>query len=244
MERRIQAIIVEKRSGRSSSQASIFHELLDSNLPPSEKSLPHLKDEAQALIGAGSVTTAHFLAVVTFHILYNPEIHTRLKDELVSIMPNQASSPSWTELEKLPYFSAIITEGYRVTYGSSARLTRVSPDEPVRYKDWLIPAATPMSMSSVFIHDNPDLFPDPKTFRPERWIEPDSVRLEKYLCNFSKGTRACVGINLAKAEIHLTLAKLFRSFDMELYETDRSDVDLLPRFSHANGPNWIRRESE
>ena len=44
---------------------------------------------------------------------------------------------------------------------------------------------------------------------------------------FSKGTRACLGMNLALAEIYMTLASVFRRFEMELWETSRErDVDV------------------
>ena len=87
-------------------------------------------------------------------------------------------------------------------------------------------------MTSIFIHDNPTIFPEPKEFRPERWLKGDSTkeRLDKYLVNFSKGTRACLGINLAHAEIYLTLAAVFRRFDLELFETTREDVDTAHDF--------------
>jgi cytochrome P450 len=50
------------------------------------------------------------------------------------------------------------------------------------------------------------------------------------LVNFSRGTRACLGINLAYAEIYLTLAAVFRRFDLELFETTREDVDIVHDF--------------
>ena len=83
-------------------------------------------------------------------------------------------------------------------------------------------------MMGVFIHDNPKIFPDPDVFRPERWLESPAERisLEKYLCNFSKGTRACLGMNLSRAQITMTLAKVVRIFDFELFKTDRSDVEM------------------
>ena len=85
-------------------------------------------------------------------------------------------------------------------------------------------------MSTYIQHRNEDLFPDAETFNPDRWLGTHNSELEKYLVNFSKGTRSCLGINLAKAELFLTLAMIFRRFDLELFETDRSDVDMAHDF--------------
>lgn len=86
-------------------------------------------------------------------------------------------------------------------------------------------------MTSIIIHENERLFPNPKKFQPERWLEPGAQRLEKYLVNFGKGSRGCLGMNLAKAEIPLVLAAVFGGrFDLQLYETDRSDADVKHDF--------------
>lgn len=215
-------------SYQKTTHPTVFKELLDSDLPREEVTIERLADEAQTVVAAGQVTTAHFLKLTSFYILDDPEIHRKLKEELKSAMPSDGSLPPLSKLEQLPYLSAVISEGFRKSYGVTQRLPRVSPDAPLVYKDWVIPPGTPVGMTSIFMHDNPENFPSPQVFNPDRWLKPDSERrLGKYLVNFSKGTRSCLGINLAKAEIYLTLAAVFHRFDMELYETDRSDVDIV-----------------
>jgi cytochrome P450 len=211
---------------------TIFHELLNCNLSPEEKAFPRLLDEGMTVVAAGTLTTSSFLGITFFHILANPLILQTLKDELATVMPDSTVIPPLRQLEQLPYLSAVVMEGCRVSYGVSHRLQRVSPDAPLAFHEWMIPAGTPVSMTSVFMHDNPTIFPEPKVFRPERWLKGDDSkeRLDKYLVNFSKGTRACLGINLAYAEIYLTLAAVLRRFDLELFETTREDVDMVHDF--------------
>lgn len=70
-------------------------------------------------------------------------------------------------------------------------------------------------MSSYNIHYTTDIWgEDAADFRPERWLGEKGKKLDKYIVAFSKGKRMCIGINLAYAEIHMTLAMMFRSFDM------------------------------
>jgi cytochrome P450 len=215
-------------SYQKTTHPTVFRELLDSDLPREEVTIERLADEAQTVVAAGQVTTAHFLKLTSFYILDDPEIHRKLKEELKSAMPNDGSLPPVSKLEQLPYLSAVISEGFRKSYGVTQRLPRVSPDAPLVYKDWVIPPGTPVGMTSIFMHDNSENFPSPQVFNPDRWLKADSERrLSRYLVNFSKGTRSCLGMNLAKAEIYLTLAAVFHRFDMELYDTDRSDVDIV-----------------
>lgn len=210
---------------------TIFHELINSDLPANEKTIARLQDEGQLIIGAGQVTTAHYLKTTSFHILANKFILHRLKAELATAMPNAWSTLPLPELEQRPYLSAVILEGFRLSYGVTQRLQRVSPDAPLIFRDWVIPAGTPVGMTSIFMHNNAKLFPKSHSFRPERWLEPGAKeRLEKYLGNFGKGSRACLGINLAQAEIRFTLAAVFRRFDLQLHETTRADVDIVHDF--------------
>jgi cytochrome P450 len=39
---------------------------------------------------------------------------------------------------------------------------------------------------------DPEIFPEPETFNPDRWMQGE--RLDRYLTSFSKGSRGCVGI--------------------------------------------------
>lgn len=78
-------------------------------------------------------------------------------------------------------------------------------------------------------HDE-KLYPDSFTFKPERWLNnpkgPDGQKyLSRYMVSFSKGSRSCVGMHLAYAEVYIALATVFRRFSFELFETDRTAVD-------------------
>ena len=50
-----------------------------------------------------------------------------------------------------------------------------------------------VGMSSIFMHYNPDVFPDPHTFNPDRWLQPGSSKLDEHLVAFSRGPRSCTG---------------------------------------------------
>jgi cytochrome P450 len=202
---------------------TIFHELLKSSLPAEEKTLDRLIDDAQAVIGAGQVTTTHFLTILSYHLLANPPILEKLKSELGTTTPN-SNLPTLKALEQLPYLNAVLNEGFRISYGPTHRLQRISPDYDLKYQQWTIPKGTPVGMTSIFMHTDP--FPSPDIFNPDRWLQPDSRKMERYLVNFSKGSRSCLGMNLAKAEIYLVVAAVFGGFSMELYETDMGDVDV------------------
>lgn len=71
-------------------------------------------------------------------------------------------------------------------------------------------------MSYYFLHNNPSIFPEPSKFDPTRWLGPQATELEKWLVPFSRGPRACIGMNLAWCELRICFAHLMRKFDMEI----------------------------
>ncbi|KAK0103363.1 hypothetical protein ONS95_005389 [Cadophora gregata] len=125
-------------------------------------------------------------------------------------------------------------------------LTYTNPHTNTTYP---LPPGTVMSTSTYTMNQNPVLFPNPQAFLPSRWL-PDPVtgeaprapslpmpstsstkggmkgseKLSNYLATFGKGSRSCPGMNLAWAEMYITLANVIRKCDMELWETGRENV--------------------
>jgi cytochrome P450 len=155
--------------------------------------------------------------------MHQPECMAKLRAELQTV-PEDAS---WTQLEKLPYLTGVIFEGLRLAMGVTARLARIAPDESLTYKQYIIPPGTPMSSTTLCIHTNETIFPDPWAFKPERWFGKEGTERRKYLMSFNKGARQCIGINLSYAEMYHAIATAAK-FNMKLFETDESDV----RFKH------------
>ncbi|KAI1380471.1 putative cytochrome P450 [Hypoxylon crocopeplum] len=222
--------------------ATIFHELLESDLPDREKTAARLWQEGQIIIGAGTETTAWTLSVIIFYVLNDRKVYDTLMAELKRAIPNPTSRPSCNDLERLPYLSACISEGLRLSYGVSTRLQRVSPDDPMVYRpsegvsasesEYVIPKGTPVGMTSVLVHHNPELFPRSDDFDPTRWLNAEGERdrsLEKYILSFSRGSRQCIGINLAYAELFMVTGLLLRRLGprLRLYETGIDDVKIL-----------------
>lgn len=182
----------EDETDQKQSTRTIFHTLRDSDLPPQERTLTRLSQEGEIFTGAGSETTAKTLSTILFYLASHPRCMKKLKDELRTAMPDRDRLASWSQLERLPYLNAVIQEGMRLSGGITSRLPRV-PTEALQYKEWTIPARTPVSETIYFVLTDPTIFPEPKVFRPERWLE-DGEGLRKYQVSFNLGSRQCIGM--------------------------------------------------
>lgn len=210
---------------------TVFRTLLDSDLPAYDKSVYRLMQDAQTLMGGGVVTTTAALALSTYYILSNQHVLKKLTDELAKAMPDPSKPLPLLELEQLEYLTATTLETLRISHGVTHRLQRISPNQPLQYHDRIIPAGTPVSMSSFHMHNNTEIFPDPDLFKPERWLplETEGRRLQKYLVAFGRGSRSCLGMNLGSAELYIALAGVFRNLggSMKIVDTVKErDVDI------------------
>ncbi|KAH7062170.1 cytochrome P450 monooxygenase-like protein [Macrophomina phaseolina] len=217
---------------------TIYHRLMDPSAyrggdgeVPGEGSL---YEEAQALMFGGADTVGNALMVGSFHLLREGEKYERLKQELEGAWPvleGQEAGPSAKELAELPYLDAVIKEALRMSSGVVAGLLRVVPKEGAVIAGMSVPGGTVVSCSSTFVHFNTDIFPEPHSFRPERWLE--SPELENWLVAFSRGPRMCLGINLAWAELRLCFAHVYRKFDMSLAESSPKELEFRDTFLPA-----------
>ncbi|PWY68620.1 putative cytochrome P450 [Aspergillus heteromorphus CBS 117.55] len=208
-------------------RSSVFRHVLSSDMPESERETERLAREALQLFGAGTATLVRAFSVVMYYILSDPHMRDRLREELKDIMAGYPSKiPTWQELERLPYLHGIVKEGLRLSYGVMRHLARVSPDQALQYKEWSIPAGTPVGMSSHSLHSDPETFPEPSRFLPERWMDKSNPNMNRNWVPFARGSRMCIGMNLALAEMYWVLAVIFRpgAPRLELFETTEADV--------------------
>ena len=103
---------------------------------------------------------------------------------------------------------------------------RVSADGK---SDWVIPRGTPIGMTSMINHWNTDLFPEPDEFRPERWLLEDGTQnyaLQKKLIAFGKGSRSCIGEQLAYCELYVMGAYMVLDVlpRAKLVDTTKEDI--------------------
>ncbi|KAL8906785.1 MAG: hypothetical protein Q9171_006134 [Xanthocarpia ochracea] len=208
---------VDKDNGLDNS-TTVFGSLLESDLPPPEKSLQRMTEEGFSLFAAGTETVSWALTVITYHLLNQPallskltaEVHQAIEvDHKIGAEPGQV--PSWAALEKRTYLRAVIHEGLRLSYGLASRTSRIATGEDLLYHgewtpkgsmtsrkvEYVIPRGYAVGMSSAITHHDESVFPDSYSFVPERWLDEKGQhrkQLDRTLLAFSKGSRSCVGI--------------------------------------------------
>jgi cytochrome P450 family 135 len=176
-----------------------------------------LRDELLTLVLAGHETTANQLAWTWERLVRNPAAYDRLV-ETIRGNGDPTDVVETTIQESMRTRPVIPIIGRRVMV-------------PWRLGEYVVPGDTPVGVSILLLHHREDLYPDPFTFRPERW---DGHKPGTYeWIPFGGGIRRCLGAALAMAEQRIVLSEMARRLDLEAHaaEPERAkhrNVTMIP----------------
>ncbi|CZR68230.1 related to cytochrome P450 CYP3/CYP5/CYP6/CYP9 subfamilies [Phialocephala subalpina] len=189
---------------------------------PEGMSFDELTTTAVVLIIAGSETTATLLSGVTYYLLANPQVLSKLTAEIRGEFRNE-SDITMISVNRLNYELAVLNEALRIYPASAGSLPRVTPPEGCTIAGRFVPGNTSVAVNHWSAYHSRSNFKRPYDFIPERWTGDAEFKDDnrKVLQPFSVGPRNCIGRNLAYTEMRVILAKMIWNFDMELCEESR-----------------------
>jgi cytochrome P450 len=185
-----------------------------------------LRDELMTLLVAGHETTASELAWAFERLAREPEVMARLADDV------NAGDGS--------YVTATINETLRrrpVLPNAAPRLVK----EPVEVGGWSYEPGVCLVANSYLLHHDPEIYPDPYAFRPERFLDADPGTYT--LIPFGGGRRRCLGASFAVLEMNAVLRAVFANLELipsgdGLELTRRRAITVSPR----RGATTVLRE--
>jgi cytochrome P450 family 110 len=172
-----------------------------------------IRDELITVLIGGHETTAAVLAWALYELGRHPAALAKLRAEVEN--SGVADDPS--QIVKLPYLGAVCDETVRLhpILAECARLLT----EPLEILGHTIPAGTVLIVSILAIHHDPELYPEPNQFNPERFIERTYSRSE--FLPFGGAHRRCLGAALSEYETRIALAEIVTHWEFESAAADR-----------------------
>ncbi|KAK0109939.1 hypothetical protein ONS95_002606 [Cadophora gregata] len=214
-----------KMDDQDSSRKDTFHYLLNSKDPVSGKmfTTEQLQADSALIIAAGSDGVAVTLAACMFYLLDNPHAMDRITKEICESFSSveEIGNP---KLGSLPYLHACLEETLRLNPPKPSSLPREVLRGGLLIDGHLLPKGINVGSPLYVIHHDPDVFPDPWMFRPERWISspatgvtPEDVSAAKAACApFLIGPMNCIGKNMSYIALKLALAHLLFANEVKI----------------------------
>jgi cytochrome P450 len=149
-----------------------------------------LRDELMTLLVAGHETTATGLSWAIELLARNPEALARLEDAVAA--------------GEDEYLDAVIKETLRLRPVIALVLRKLM--EPMEIGGRLLPAGVSVAPSIYLVHRDPEIYPEPGRFRPERFLEQPAGTYT--WIPFGGGVRRCLGASFAEFEMAVVLREL------------------------------------
>ena len=177
-----------------------------------------LKDQMMTLLIAGHETTATSLAWALYWVYKLPEVKQKLLAELDGL--DIDADP--LAISRLPYLTAVCNETLRIYPVAVMAFLRYTKSS-IEVEGYKFSSSDLLAPAIYLTHHREDIYPEPKQFKPERFLERQYSPYE--FLPFGGGNRRCIGYALALLEMKLVLAKIVTKWDLSL----ASDRPTLPQ---------------
>ncbi|KAI0805618.1 benzoate 4-monooxygenase cytochrome P450 [Xylaria sp. FL0064] len=211
---------------------------------------------------AAGDTTSTALSALFYYLARNPECQRKLTLAIRSTFTTKTDIEG-PHLAGCQYLRACINESLRMSPPVPGTLWReqLPPDgdKPLVVDGHVIPPGTQVGVNIYALHHNPEYFPDPFTYNPDRWLAPSTkdkpsvgegpqisdVIYHSAFIPFSLGARGCAGKALAFAEVSLAMARTLWYLDFESPEktskdSTRAEFRLLDVFTSSHDGPYLK----
>jgi cytochrome P450 len=176
-----------------------------------------LRDELITLLFAGHETTATALTAAMYWLHRGDGDRDRAGDGALRTLRAELDgvddSSAATSLVQLPYLTAVSQEALRIHPVAMLTFPR-RVKEPVLCGGFLLSPGDIVLGSIYLLHQREDLYPNPRQFLPERFIDRQFTPYE--FMPFGAGVRRCIGASLAQYELRIVLGTLLSHLDFSL----------------------------
>ena len=184
----------------------------------------NLVDQMMTFIAAGHETTSSAFTWAIYELCRQPEVQTRLREEVHAHLSSLDESMDAAKLDKLQYLHAVCNEVLR--HNAPVPLTLRDTDRECTILDTYVPKGTKVILCAGAVNFSTELWgDDAEEFNPDRWLgtgraNTGGAESNYAMLTFLHGPRSCIGQAFAKAEFASLVAAFVGTFEFELRDPD------------------------
>jgi len=192
--------------------------------------------ESNAILLAGHETTTASVSWTLYYLCKNPEVQQRLYEEIDEKLAGRPFSA--LEVTSLVYLNMVVKESLRIQPPITFVARKLT--ETLTVDGLTIPPGTDVDIMLYWLHRDPEFWPEPEKFDPERFSAENSRGRNPYaFVPFSAGPRNCIGQRFASLESRILVAAVIYNF--KVTTTQQLGVDLrrdLTDLTSIPGPDF------
>ncbi|XP_061401758.1 cytochrome P450 6a22-like [Musca vetustissima] len=176
-------------------------------------SLELIVGQVFGFFGAGFETSSNTLTYALYELAKNPEIQEKARQSVKEVLRSHGNTFTYDNIREMQYLKQVLKETLRLHPPApyTVRVCRRPCVLKTKYGALTIPSDTKVMIPIYGIHHNPDYYPEPYRFLPERFDEISDCPPALFI-PFGLGPRTCIGKRLANMMLTLSLAMLLTRF--------------------------------
>ncbi|KAI4129454.1 MAG: hypothetical protein LQ338_002235 [Usnochroma carphineum] len=205
------------RYGRYSGRRDLLTKMVGLENKGAPMTDEEIVDELGSLLVGATDTTVTVATWMLWELAKHPDWQQRVREELrENRIKFIEGVPTAKSIASLPILDGVIMESMRLHPAQAIGLPRIARYDGNTIGGMEIPAGTTVSIQSRNVHRDPEVYPSPAEFLPERWIETHggTQEMKDSFIIFSKGSRACLGQYVALMELKFIVASLLNGWNI------------------------------
>ncbi|KAL6482511.1 hypothetical protein MHYP_G00105910 [Metynnis hypsauchen] len=225
----LQKIKAERVAKDHKSRVDFLQLMVDSQTPEKVEAQQGLSDheilsQSISFIFAGYETSSSTLSFFFYNMATNPETMKKLQEEIDRTFPDKTPA-QYDAVMSMEYLDAALDETLRL-YPVAARTDRVAK-KTVEINGVNIPKGTAVMIPIYPLHRDPEYWPDPDTFNPERFFKENKESIDPYMyIPFGAGPRNCIGMRFALVSMKLAIVEILQRFDVSVCDEMKIPLEL------------------
>ncbi|KAK6140017.1 hypothetical protein DH2020_026233 [Rehmannia glutinosa] len=170
----------------------------------------------QEMFLGGIETTSTTIEWGMAELLRHPNTMKKIQDEIDQVV-GRTRKVEENDLNNMPYLQATVKEIMRLHPPVPMLIPR-NAREDTEFMGYFVPKNTQIFVNAWAIHRDPATWPDPLSFKPERFLDSDIDYKGQHfqMIPFGSGRRSCLGLTLGHKMLSSTIASLLQTFDWKL----------------------------
>ncbi|CAH2094089.1 unnamed protein product [Euphydryas editha] len=179
--------------------------------------------------GAGFETTATTLTFLLYELSKNQKVQSRVIEEVDDYYKRHKGKIEYDCLNEMSFSQACVNETLRI-YPVLGFVTREVSEEYTLPTGLQLEKGTRIHVPVFYMHRNPEYFPEPEEFRPERFYGDAEKNIIPYtFMPFGEGSRICIGLRFSKMPLGAAILTIFKNYRVELTEGMPLKLEFDPR---------------